>query len=183
MGNGQISPQDNMELLKKRVMYRQIANEMRADLHCKDDPLYWLQNHTRTRDDHWKEKGTEPFARFSHKPYFPFLFWLLENEKRLFLPKSREMGLSWGVIAWAVRECQWYPNIHCIVQSELATKSIDLVNGTEVPGYARTLYEQQDPFLKVMHPLSKPIDDQPGNLLTWANKSSISGCTVWSQPS
>jgi hypothetical protein len=83
------------------------------------------------------------------------------------------MMLSWAVIGWAVHQCQWNESFQVIVQSELATKSVDLVGGSGIPGYAKTLYEQQDPFLKRMHPLSKPIDEMPGNLFTWANKSSI----------
>ena len=61
------------------------------------------------------------------------------------------MMLSWAVIGWAVLQCQWNENTHCIVQSEKANKSIDLVSGRDLPGYARTLYDQQDDFL--IHPI------------------------------
>jgi hypothetical protein len=83
------------------------------------------------------------------------------------------MGLSWGVVGWAVHQCQWYPNTHAIVQSEKASKSIDLVSGRDLPGYARVLWEQQDDFLKVMHPLTKASDEMAGDMLTWKNGSSI----------
>jgi hypothetical protein len=142
---------------------------------CARDPLYWLQHHTKTRDDHWREKGTEPYARFPDWPYFPRLFELMRSERRLFLPKSREMGLSWAVIADSVHLCQWNPNTHVIIQSEKETKSIDLVVGQGIPGYGRVLWEQQDEYLKILHPLTKRIEDMPGNLLTWANGSSIRG--------
>jgi len=132
-------------------------------------------HHTKTRDDHWKEKGTEPYARFPDKPYFPFLFHLLKTERRLFLPKSREMGLSWAVIGDSVHMCQWNPNTHVIVQSAKEDKSIDLVVGKGIPGYARVLWEQQDDFLKLLHPLTKSIEDMPGDLLTWQNGSSLRG--------
>jgi hypothetical protein len=154
-------------------MALRLAKEIRLNDRCKADPLYWLTSHTKTRDDHWKEKCSEPYAKFPVKPYFPFLFELFQGSRRLFLPKSREMMLSWAVIGWLVHQCQWNPNLQTIVQSELATKSIDLVGGSGVPGYAKTLYEQQDPFLKRLHPLSKRIEDMPGNLFTWANNSSI----------
>jgi hypothetical protein len=99
----------------------------------------------------------------------------MRSERRLFLPKSREMGLSWAVMADSVHLCQWNPNTHVILQSEKESKSIDLVVGKGIPGYARVLWEQQDECLKVLHPLTKPIDDMPGNLLTWENGSSIRG--------
>ena len=85
------------------------------------------------------------------------------------------MGLSWAVVADSVHLCQWNENTHVIIQSERESKSIDLVVGKGIPGYARVLWEQQDDCLKEMHPLTKPIDDMPGNLLTWKNGSSIRG--------
>jgi len=83
------------------------------------------------------------------------------------------MGLSWAVVGYAVHLCQWKPNSHVIVQSEKASKSIDLVSGRDLPGYARTLYDQQDDFLKVFHPLTKPSNEMAGDMLTWKNGSSI----------
>ena len=78
-------------------------------------------------------------------------------------------------MADTVHLCQWTPNTHAIVQSERETKSIDLVVGKGIPGYCRVLWEQQDECLRTMHPLTKPIDEMPGNLLTWQNGSSIRG--------
>jgi hypothetical protein len=108
-------------------------------------------------------------------PYFPRLFELFQTSRRLFVPKSREMGLSWCTMAYAVWLCQWTENSQVIVQSEKEAKSIDLVVGRGSPGYCRVLWEQQDDFLKIAHPLTKPIDDMPGDLLSWRNGSSIRG--------
>jgi len=170
--NGLIKNQE-MEELRRRAKARKLAGEIEEDWKSRDDPLYWLQHHTMTRDDHWKDKGTQPHARFPDKPYFPYLFHLLQTERRLFLPKSREMGLSWAVIGWAVHQCQWFPNTQAIVQCEQAKKTIDLVCGKDLPGYARTLYDEQDGFLKRMHPLTKPSEEMAGERLSWRNGSSI----------
>ena len=156
-------------------MVQQAIREKAVDEMCRRNPLYWLQNRTKTRDDHWREKGTEPYARWPDKPFWPWLFGLLRSERRLFIPKSREMGLSWAVMADSVHLAQFNTNTHIIVQSERESKSIDLVTGKGIPGYARVLWEQQDECLKEMHPLTKPIDEMPGNLLTWQNGSSIRG--------
>jgi hypothetical protein len=142
---------------------------------CRLDILEWLYHHTQTRDDHWREKGTEPYARWPHKPYWEYLFWILRKDKRLFIPKSREMMLSWPIIADSVHLCQWNPNTRVVVQSATEDKSIDLVVGKGVPGYARVLWEQQDDFLKILHPLTKNIEEMPGSLLSWKNGSSIRG--------
>ena len=34
---------------------------------CARDPLYWLR-HTLTYDEHWKRKGSTPYARFPNLP-------------------------------------------------------------------------------------------------------------------
>jgi hypothetical protein len=49
------------------------------------------------------------------------------------------------------------------------------VAGKGIPGYARVCWEQQDECLKILHPPTKGIEDMPGNLLNWANGSSIRG--------
>jgi len=146
---------------------------LEANRELSTKPLLWLQHYTRTRDDHWKEKHTAPYARFPDKPYFPRLFELMASETHLFLPKSREMMLSWALIGYAVHLCQWTPNTQVIVQSEQEKKSVDLVVGRGKPGYARVLWEQQDEFLKRLHPLTKDIGKMPEDLLSWENNSTI----------
>jgi hypothetical protein len=138
-------------------------------------PLYWLQNHTKTFDEHWQQKGTQPYARFPSMPYFPRLFQLLQSERRLFIPKSREMMLSWAVIGYAVWLCQFFERTRVIVQSQKLEKVIDLVSGRGNPGYAETLFEQQDQFLKDRHPLVKPSTEMPGDMLAWVNGSTLHG--------
>jgi len=55
-----------------------------------------------------------------------------------------------------------------------------LVGGIDVPGYTRTLYEQQDDFLKVLHPTSRPPKDMAGLMFTWKNDSKIQGLAAGS---
>jgi hypothetical protein len=65
----------------------------------------------------------------------PRLFQLMRSERRLFLPKSREMMLSWAIMGYAVWLSQWTENSQVIVQSERESKSVDLVVGRGIPGY------------------------------------------------
>ena len=139
------------------------------------DPLDWLQNHTQTFDEHWKSKGTAPYARFPRLPYLPRLFELMKTERRLFLPKSREMMVSWAAVAYGVHLCQFSPRTQVMIQSQKEDKVMELVCGRGNPGYARTLWEQQDECLRRLCPLAKPIEDMPGNQSAWANGSTFHG--------
>lgn len=141
---------------------------------CARDPLYWLR-HTLTYDEHWKAKGSAPYARFPDLPYMATLFALMREERCLFLPKSREMMVSWAVVAYAVWLCQFHPRTRVMIQSQKEDKVLELVSGRGNPGYARTLWEQQDDFLKLRHPLIKPAEEMPGDQLVWANGSTFHG--------
>jgi hypothetical protein len=142
---------------------------------CGREPLYWLQNHTNTRDEHWQQKGTRSFARFPDLPYMPVLFHMLNRARHLFVPKSRDMMVTWAVMGYLVWKCQWFPATSVMVQCQKEEKVCDLVVGRGAPGYARTLYDQQDEFLKDLHTLIKPSGEMPGDLMTWKNGSSIHG--------
>jgi hypothetical protein len=164
-----------MLILANKCRAKKRLTELEQAERCRTDPLYWLQNHSRTFNEYWRENGTEPYAKFPDKPYFPILFEYLQKSRRLFLPKSREMMLSWAVIGYAVWMCQFFERTRVIVQAQKLEKVIDLISGRGNPGYARTLYEQQDQFLKDRHPLVKPSTEMPGDMLAWMNGSTLHG--------
>jgi len=62
-----------------------------------------------------------------------------------------------------------------MIQSQKEDKVMALVSGRGNPGYARTLWEQQDDFLKAMKPLVKAPEEMPGDLLAWVNGSTFQG--------
>jgi hypothetical protein len=162
-------------VLEQQALAAKVLREKDIDDACRDDPLYWLMHHTRTRDDHWREMGTPPYAKFPNKPYFPWLFDGLRNDRRLFVPKSRDMMVSWAVMGYLTWLAQWYGACHILVQTQREDKAKDLVSGTDVPGYVRTLYEQQDDFLKILHPTPQPPSEMAGLVFTWTNGSKIQG--------
>jgi hypothetical protein len=142
---------------------------------CRRSPLYWLQNWTKTFDEHWREKGCEPYRPFPKLPYLAWLIGILRTERRLFIPKSREMMVSWVVMAYAVHKAQFNEKTRVILQTQKEDKSADLINGRGTPGYAATLYARQPEWLKDRHPLSKPLKEQPDLLLSWGNGSIVQG--------
>ncbi len=82
---------------------------------------------------------------------------------------------SWSVVGYLVWVAQWYGPAHIIIQTQREDKAKDLVSGTDVPGYVRTLYEQQDDFLKILHPTPRPLSEMAGLVFTWTNSSKIQG--------
>jgi hypothetical protein len=84
-----------------------------ADESC--GPLYWLQNLTKTIDDHAVAKGTPAKAPFPRKSYFlPLMGQLLRPVLNpspechtTFFPKSREMMTSWTICGYVSWVCQW----------------------------------------------------------------------------
>jgi hypothetical protein len=154
------------------VKARELKDE---DEKCADDPLFWLQHYTKTRDDHWQEKGTEPYARFPDKPYMPWLFHLFKTSRNLMIAKSRDMMVSWAVIGYLTWKAQYHGPIHIMIQTQKEDKARDLVSGLDVPGYVRTLYEQQEDWMKLMHPTPRPPSEMAGLVFTWKNGSKIQG--------
>ena len=150
-------------------------------------PLYWLRfvmgdsgggPGIETFDEKWRDKGSAPYPRFpgpDTHPYLPWLFNLFVDHRRVFLPKSREMMASWCGIGFAVWSCQFFEKTRAIVQTQKDDKVIDLIKGSEVPGYSRTLIERQPKWLQERFPLTKPMKDQTQNEIAWANGSVIQG--------
>lgn len=109
-------------------------------------PLFWAQNHTLTENPKWKEQGLPFRARFPRKSYFQPLLGALMSEKRIFIPKTRELMASWAVMVYTTHKAQWH-QAEAIVQTENEEKAKNLLK------YAQILYENQDDHLKQLHPL------------------------------
>jgi hypothetical protein len=139
-------------------------------------PLWWAWYQTETFDPHYADKQLpSPHRPFPRLPYMPFLFTRFLMAPVLFIPKSREMMLSWSVIAYCVWRCQIFPGTQVLVQSQKHEKAAELVKGTEPPGYAFTLWDRQDPWLKNRFPLAMKAGDLPSDNVVWKNGSEIKG--------
>lgn len=138
--------------------------------------LYWFTRCTYTFDKHWQKKGLgSPYNRMQMKPYLPFLFHYLQTEPILFIPKSREMVVTWSLLAYLAWKCQFFAETQVVFQGQKLEKVQDLIIGRDTPGYARTLWERQDGWLKAAHPLAKRIEDMPAHRISWKNGSEIIG--------
>src|SRR5437868_5274791 len=86
-------------------------------------PLLWLSEHTKTENPKWQEQGVgfrEPFPR---KSYFVPVMDALLSERRVFIPKTREMLTSWEVMGYAAWLMAWRGGVQVIVQADKEPKA------------------------------------------------------------
>jgi hypothetical protein len=109
-------------------------------------PLLWLTHYTKTEDTHWLTKNTAFLAPFPKKEYLRVVLDYLINSRSIFIPKSREMMMSWLVCSYIAWMCQWYP-VFWVAQTGKEDKVAELIE------YARTLYRNQPDWMKARNPL------------------------------
>lgn len=136
-------------------------------------PIYWLQNLTKTIDDHALAKGTLAKASFPRRSYFlPLMGKLLHPVLRpspdcytTLFPKSREMMTSWTICGYLGWLCQWRPGTLAVVQTLKETKAQELVR------YVAILTENQEPYLQERHRITRSVALE----IEWQNGSRIFG--------
>ena len=141
-------------------MARQELEERQLDERCGDDPIFWLQHHTKTENERHLEQGL-PFRQgFPNKQYFSILMKYMMTEKRLFIAKSREMMVSWLAMGRAVHEAQWRPGSLVLIQTEKEHK-------VTKPGKCRNTIRRfasdasARPWKRLLNPVVRPTHVLP----------------------
>jgi hypothetical protein len=137
------------------------------------DTYRWVTEFTKTWNEHWQEEGRpspyEPFPPESEYPHIPLIFAQIDAERINLFAKSRDMMVSWGIVAYFTRHAMVVPHRGVLFQAQKESKAIQLID------YAKCLYDQQDERLKIAFPLSKPLRRQPKNTLEFAHGGKIVG--------
>lgn len=136
-----------------------------ADERSKRDALYWAQNWTATENPKFAEQGLPFRSPFPRKSYFVPVFAEFYRNKRLFIPKSREMITSWSVLAYATNRAQ-YHRAEVVIQTDSEDKARELV------GYSECLYRNQADWLRARHPLLRPAS---GTSVEWKSGGRLFG--------
>ena len=131
--------------------------------------LTWVHGYTETFNPHWQDEGlSSPYLPFPDWPYFAPLFEYLDSTGKVApVEKSRDMMVSWGIVAWFTLNAMLVPEREIGFQSMTDPKSKELVF------YARTLWKRQPEWLREHFPLTKPLERQPASELAFANGSLI----------
>lgn len=134
------------------------------------DPLHWLQQHTQSKDPHWREVGaTSPYRAFPDKPYFRPIIDALLREPILFCAKSRDLMLSWLFVGFFTHDCMTNPGVEVLFQSQTEEKAAELLD------YAKCLYDRQDDDIKAQYPLAQPLMKQSRLELNFSDGNRIVG--------
>lgn len=106
---------------------------------CHDDPYYFLTNWAYTLDTHDPQ---DPIKTFPKKEYIKILVSVWLKETVMFVPKTRQMTMSWlftGLYLW---DTQFHPARLTFFQSKKAEDADDLVKRSKF------IYDHEPKFLK-----------------------------------
>lgn len=133
---------------------------------CKRDVIFWLTNYVKTGDEHDKENPIKPFPM---KPYVaPIVEEVLKNDV-VHIAKSRQMTISWLMVALLLHEAQFFPYR---LEAVFSKKEEDAHNLVE---RAKLIYNFQPIWLKNLVPLDRKMRDMPFGSLFFQNNSKIRG--------
>lgn len=133
---------------------------------CKRDPLFWLSNYVKTFDEHDK---VNPIKSFPIRPYVAPIVEAFEKEPILHVAKSRQMSVSWLMIALVLHEAQFFDFRLEAVFSKKEEDANALVER------GKFIYNYQPLWLKNLCPLDRKMRDMPYGNLFYANGSKLRG--------
>lgn len=155
--------------LRRRKNQEKAGNKARVDAAI-SDPLDWLQQHTKTYNEHWVEEGRpSPYEPFPHMNHFRPLFDAFLLERIVLIEKSRDMMVSWACVGYFTWEAMRVPERGIVFQTQKEKKVKQLI------GYAKCLYENQPGWIKDAFPLAKNIDKQSDLEFNFAHGGNIQG--------
>lgn len=134
------------------------------------DPYAWVTQRTKTRNEHWREEGLpSPYEPFPPRPFFAALYEAFDQEKIIWIEKSRDLMVSWACVAYLTFHAMTVPARGVIFQTQKEDKVVQLIE------YAKCLWGQQDEVLKEAFPLAKPMGLQSSRSLIFKNDAYIMG--------
>lgn len=106
---------------------------------CKRDPWHWLTNWVWTLDTHDK---VQPVKRFPDSEYLKFTTEIWLRETLLLIPKSRQMMLTWLIVALYLWDAQFHLGRYIFFQSKKEKDADDILSR------AKFMFNNQPYFLK-----------------------------------
>lgn len=133
---------------------------------CKRDPVFWLTNYVKTFDEHDK---VTPVKGFPMRPYVAPIVNAVQTEAIVHIAKSRQMSVSWLIIALLIHEAQFFDFRLDAIFSKKEEDAHALVER------GKFVYNYQPIWLKNLCPLDRKMRDMPFGNLFFANGSKLRG--------
>lgn len=105
-------------------------------------PLAWLSEYTATENPKYIEQRLPFKAPFPRKDYFIEVMDALLTERRLMIPKTREMMTSWEVMGYCAWKAGFQAGAQIICQADKEQKAWGLVE------YARILWRNSPAWMQ-----------------------------------
>lgn len=130
------------------------------------DPVLWLKEQVKTFDEH---DSTNPIKPFPMRPYVEVVTREFQNEEIIHTAKSRQMTVSWLIIALLLHEAQFFDYRLDAVFSKKEDDAFQLVER------AKFIYNHQSVWLKNLCPLDRKMRDMPLGHIYFENGSKMRG--------
>ena len=108
--------------------------------HCKNDLLYWLTEYVYSLDEHDKENPVKKLPM--EKEYLRDMVTLFLNERLLLIEKSRQMMVTWFMVAAHLWDAMFHAGRRIAFQSKKEQDANNLVDR------AKFIYEHLPEFMK-----------------------------------
>jgi hypothetical protein len=106
---------------------------------CRRDLWYWLTRWVWTKDEHDRNN---PFKRFPDKEYLKEITEIWQREKLLLIPKSRQMMITWLIVALYLHDTQFFPGRLNVFQSKKNSDATTLVKR------AKLIFDRQPSWMR-----------------------------------
>lgn len=124
----------NLDLLQRDIMLQAVELEK-----CRRAPWHWLTNYVWTLDSHDRKT---PLRRFPNREYLKELVRIWQEEKLLLIPKSRQMMITWLMVALHLHDAQFYAGRCIFFQSKKEEDAAALIER------AKFIYDHQPAWMK-----------------------------------
>ena len=92
-------------------------------------------------------RGSSPFEAFPDKPHLYYICEIWQRESRLIIPKSRQLTLTWEMVALYLHDAMFFPSRLNLIQSKKEEDADEVLER----GY--TIYQHLPQFMKSWQPL------------------------------
>jgi len=133
---------------------------------CRSNVPYTVLTHCFTKDEH---DADNPVKRFPRKKYIWEMLKEINDSPRIAIPKSRQIMITWTVMAYLVVKAVFWRHRLIFCQSKKEEDAAMLIDR------GKHIYEHLPWWMKQASPLKRPLHKLPFNKIIFTNGSMLWG--------